>query len=297
MRHLATAFEDERQHRTRHQARPPSLSKQAEDLPNFLKGKHYTEESALLEDLEENGVRDLHIVLSKDGYAAWREMPSDAHNDVVSMINGRFTTWKMEQAPRLNGCAVEQAAEPNVLITRSFSPKKRGSGECHPDFSIFGRDRLDEYFTPRLGDDEHNMNPHVIVRFGWGNKDWYEEHAIDDMMNHSGVGRYARLGRPNVAILIKAQWKGDIGNSPVIGFNTYTLRRDDRRKNVEPDLYRVGGVGDGGEDSLSSITAADMGLSAPAEGVEPFTIDVHAIRKLLQRKNRAPFEAPQEGTP
>ena len=51
----------------------PVHSKQ-DDLPELLRGVYYAEESTLLEDLEKNGFRDLHIVLKDDGYAVWREM-------------------------------------------------------------------------------------------------------------------------------------------------------------------------------------------------------------------------------
>ena len=45
-------------------------SEQAE-LPDFWHGRKYTDESALLGDLEKNGVSDLRVVLNEDGSAVW----------------------------------------------------------------------------------------------------------------------------------------------------------------------------------------------------------------------------------
>jgi hypothetical protein len=273
------------------EADPP---KQA-DLPEFLQGVYYAEESAFLEDLEKNGFRDLHLVLNKDGYAVWREMPGDAHNDAVELIDRRFQSWKKQQARRIN-CAVEKVLEPNVRITRSYSPKRKGSGERHPDFAIFGPERLNRFGTPTNGGDlKLPMNPHVIVQFEWANEDDYEEYAIDDMMNYAGVNKYSGLVRPNVAYLIKTVWKGKRGASPVTGFNIYQVRQDERRTDVTPTEYRVGG-NEEGENSQISISAEDMGVPVSDEGgaIDPFTIDVHEIRQMLEELERGVFEAAEE---
>lgn len=271
-------------------------SKQA-DLPEFLQGRKYTDESAFLDDLEKNGVSDLRVVLNEDGYAVWKEMPSDAHNNAVGMITDGLDLWRRSLP---HNVAVKGRTEPNVRITRSYSPKRRGSGERQPDFAIFGPERLDKYGEPKVqgGDLNLDMNPHVIIQFGWKNEDDYEEHAIDDMMNYAGVGKYNGLGRPNVAYLIKAIWKGKHGESPVIGFNIYELRQDQRRQDVHPTLYRVGGDGEG-ENVQISISATDMGVPVPAEEgeegvVDPFTIDVHEIRQMLEDRQRCVFEAAEE---
>ena len=140
------------------------------------------------------------------------------------------------------------------------------------------------------------MNPHVIIQFGWANEDTYEEYAIDDMMNYAGVGsKYSALGRPNVAYLIKAVWKGKRGESPVTGFDIYQVRQDELRKDASPALYRVGGDGEG-ENLQISISAVDMGIPVSAEGgaIDPFTIDVHEIRRMLEKQQRAIFEAAEE---
>ena len=195
------------------------------DLPECFHGVFYAEESALLEDLEKKGLRDLHVVLNDDGYPVMREMPSDAHNDAVTLIGNRFEIWKAQQSPHFS-CAVERMLKPNVRVIQSFNPKRKGSGERHPHFAIFGPERLhDEFGTPKTEKDLLlDMNPHVIIQFRWTNEDAYQEYAIDDMMNYAGVSKYSALGRPNVAYLIQTVWKGKRGESPVTGFNIYQVR-------------------------------------------------------------------------
>lgn len=258
------------------------------DLPEVFRGKKYIDESAFLEDLEP--FSDLHIVLNEDGFAVWQKMPGNAHNSAVKMIIRRFATWKRE-----SGCDnVEDYAAPNMLTTRSYNPKKKGSGERHPDFSIYGPDRLKPSGSILNHDvpgksGKHVENPHVVIQFGWANPDDYEEYAIDDIMNYTGVGKYELLKPPNVAYLIKAQGKGEPGRSPCFGFNIYEVRHTERRRDVNPTLYRVGVT----EDLVVSISAADMGVETPAEGeaIAPFTIDVHAIRQSLEEDEYALFEA------
>ena len=180
-----------------------------------------------------------------------------------------------------------EESEPNVRITRSFSPKRRGSGERHPDFVIFGPERLDESGDPKEGEKmKLPVNPHVIVQFGWANEHSYEEFAIDDMMNYAGVNKYSELGRPNVAFLIETVWKRKAGNSPVIGFNIYEVRQDQRQKDVNPIQYRVGEA----ENVCISISPADMGVTDQDGVVDPFTIDVHGIRQMLEEQEYAVFE-------
>jgi hypothetical protein len=262
-------------------------------LPECLLGKEYKDESTLLEDLEKNGVRDLHIVLNKDGYAVWKEMPGDAHNEAVASIKDCFDSW-CKSLP--DNIAVVGRTEPNVRITRSYSPKRRGSGERQPDFAIFGPERVNnrKKAKKKVVQDGQSLivNPHVIIQFGWANQDEYEQYAIDDMMNYAGVRKYNELGRPNVAYLIKAIWKGNRGDSPVIGFNIYELRQDQRRQDVQPTLYRVGGGDDGeGENVVISISAADMGVpAATVAAIGPLTIDIHEIRQDLEDGNYGVFE-------
>jgi hypothetical protein len=274
-----------------------AIESQQVELPDFLHGKKYIDESVLLKDLDEHGVSDLRISLNEDGYAVWEEMPSNAHTLAVDIARDRFHSWKHAQPH-----AVKGLTEANVLITRSYSPKRRrggstGRGKRCPDFAIYGTERLNQHGRPKRNKDDKDqiMNPHVVIQFGWSNEDEYEEHAIDDMMNYAGVGEYRKLERPNVAYLIKAIWKGKPGESPLIGFNVYELRKDERRKDVDPTLYRVGE----GENVQISISATDMGLPVPAgedeEGyVDPLTIDVHEIRQMIEEDEYGVFEAEEE---
>ena len=64
---------------------------------------------------------------------------------------------------------------------------------------------------------------------------------------------------------------------------------------VTPALYRVGGDGEG-ENLQISISAADMGIPASTErgAIDPFTIDVHEIRRMLEIQQSATFEAANE---
>ena len=116
-------------------------------------------------------------------------MPGDAHNSAVKMITRQFATWK-----RQSGCDnVEDYAEPNMLTVRSYNPKKKGSGERHPDFSIYGPNRLKPSGSILNHDvpgksGKHVENPHVVIQFGWANADDSEEYAIDDIMIYTGIG-------------------------------------------------------------------------------------------------------------
>lgn len=263
----------------------PFASEQA-DLPAVFWGKKYVDESSFLKDLEPYS--DLHIVLNDQGYAVWRKMPGNGHNSGVELIVESFQSWNTR-----TNCGVKGKQETNILVMRSYSPKRKGSGERHPDFAIYGPDRLrGKLVCAHQVDGETGPkveSPHVAIQFGWANDDDYETYAVDDMMNYAGVGKYSMLKRPLVAYLIKAMWKGKRGESPVYGFNIYEIRRDERRQDVQPALYRVGV--DGQEQGVQVVvTAADMGVTGDHE-VEPFTIDVHEIRQELEGVGYAVFEA------
>ena len=126
------------------------------------------------------------------------------------------------------------------------------------------------------------MNPHVIIQFigiqfSWTNRIEDEALAVDDMMNHAGVGDYSHLERPNVAYLIKALRRGKNVDSPVYGFNVFQVD-EDRNTPEEPMMkYRCGGQ----EDVEISITPAAMGLVGD-EG-EPFKIGMGHIRRVHEK--------------
>ena len=78
----------------------------------------------------------------------------------------------------------------------------------------------------------------------------------------------------------------------VIGFNIYELRQDQRCQDVHPTPYCVGSDEEGKNVEIS-ISATGRGVPVPAEEsvVDLFTIDVHAIRQMLERKQHGVFEA------
>ena len=62
--------------------------------------------------------------------------PNAAGNG-VEIIEESFQTWSMQAK-----CGVKGKRETNIRITRSYSPKRKGPGERHPDFALYGPDRL-----------------------------------------------------------------------------------------------------------------------------------------------------------
>ena len=256
------------------------------DLPAVFVGKKYVDESSFLKDLEPHS--DLRIVLNDQGYAVWQEMPGDGHNTGMEIIVETFQSW----AARTQ-CGVKGKENVNIRLTRTFSPKRIGR-ERHPDYALYGPDRLlgKVVRTHQLaGETVPKLeNPHVAIQFGWANEDTYETYAIDDMMNYAGVRKYSALKRPVVAYFIKAMWKGQRGESPLYGFNIYEIRPDGRRQDVQPTLYRVGV--DGQEEGGQVVVAPeDMGVTVTEDNeVEPFTIDVHEIRQVIESVGLGVFE-------
>lgn len=243
-----------------------SLEKAQGGLPKDInKGKVYATERELRIDLENFGLDDLQIILSKEGFPIWREMPGDAHRFAVGEIADLFGAWK-------NGRLIKGEKEANVFVNDSFNHPKNEK-RC-PDFAIFGPDRMR---GRRIrGVSGKPMNPHVIIQFSWTNDIVEEACAVDDMMNYAGVGEYHDLGRPNVAYLIKALRRGNRGDSPVYGFNVFQVNQNQETPDEPTMKYRCGCQ----EDTEIRIALASMGLVGD-EG-EPFKIGMSDIREALE---------------
>jgi hypothetical protein len=209
-----------------------------EGLPEEIKGKKYGNELELIEDLERLGVRDLQILLDKNGFADWREMPGEEHQGVVRDIIVHFDKWK-------GGRAITGEKEANVFVNDSFNVPKKHLRLV--DFAIFGPDRLDGHIIRNVN--RNYMNPHVILQFSWTNDIVEEALAVDDIMHHAGVGEYNGLGRPNKAFLIKILLRGKKKNSPVYGFDIFVVGQDGETPEEPTMKFKVpcwwaGGCGD-----------------------------------------------------
>ena len=221
-------------------------------------------EHKLLSDLEKFELADLHILLNKDGYPIWREMPGEEHNLVTQKIAIRCGRWK-------NGRSIEfRSGTVNVFLNNSFNSPKNQK-RC-PDFAMYGSDRLDGEEIRVLN--RKSMSPHVIIQFSWTGDFDKEACAIDDMMNYAGVGEYAHLGRPNVAYLIKALRRGAL---EVYGFDVFQVEQDKRTLKEPTMKYRCGVQ----ENTTIKITPAFMGLVGDEE--DPFELDMVHIRETLER--------------
>jgi hypothetical protein len=73
---------------------PTSFERAHSGLPKEISKKKYASERDLRIDLEKLGADDLQIVLNKQGFPAWREMPGEAHRFVVGEIADLVDEWK-----------------------------------------------------------------------------------------------------------------------------------------------------------------------------------------------------------
>jgi hypothetical protein len=241
--------------------------KMQEGLPEEIKGKKYRNELELIEDLQRLGVRDLEIVLDKNGLAVWREIPGEQHGVAVEDVINHFDEWK-------DGRAIKGQKSANIFVNDSFNVPKNHLRVAN--FAMFGTDRLEGRFIRKVKTMRKRMNPHVIFQFSWTNDIVEEALAIDDMMHHAGVGEYNGLGRPNAAYLIKALIRGNEINSPVYGFDIFVVRQGGNTPEEPTMKYRVGVQ----EDTEISIAPAVMGLNDNPG--EPFKIEMRSIREQLE---------------
>ncbi len=238
-------------------------------LPKEISKKKYANERELRIDLEKFGVDDVQIVLNKQGFPTWRDMPGEAHRFVVGTIADLFDEWKKNGRRLIKG-----EKEPNVFVNDSFSHPRKEK-RC-PDFAIFGPGRMQGRRIRTVSG--NGMNPHVIIQFSWANDMVEEARVVDDIMHHAGVGEYKSFGRPNAAYLIKALRRGkNESDSPVYGFNIFQVDRDQETPDEPTMKYRCGGQ----EDAEISIAPAAIGLVGD-EGREPFKIGMRDIREALE---------------
>ena len=236
-------------------------------IPEEIENKRYTSERELCMDLEKFGLDDRrHIILNKDGFAIWREMPGSEHNSAVHEIMICFDEWK-------NGRSIKGTTLISVYVNDSFNRPRNESRRLH--FAIYGPDRLEGRRFRIVNWDF--MNPHVIFLFSWTNNAAEEKCAVDDLMHYAGIGDYIHLGRPNSTYLIKALRRGSKPESPVYGFDVFQVEQDQFTSEEPTMKYRCGGQ----EDTVISISPASMGLAGD-EG-EPFTIALSQIRESVER--------------
>jgi hypothetical protein len=133
---------------------PTSTEGSAKNLPDQIKGKKYGNELQLLDDLQNFGLRDLQIVLKKEGFAVWWEMPGERHRGAVKDIIDHFDEWK-------DGRTLQGEKEANVFVNDSFNIPQNHLRVA--DFAIFGTDRLDGRRIRTVN--KRYVNPHVIVKF------------------------------------------------------------------------------------------------------------------------------------
>jgi len=234
-------------------------------LPEQIQGKKYDSESELLNDLEQYGLRDLRIVLDKEGFAVWREIPGKQHQGAVDVIQFSFDVWKQ-------GRALQGRKAANLFVNDSFNTPKNHLRVA--DFAIFGADRLNGHRIRTVN--RKFVNPHVVIQFSWTNDVVAEACAVDDMMQFAGVGEYMGSERPNRAYLIKAKIRRRESNSPVYGFDIFEVNQGQDTPNEPTMKYRVGAQ----EDTTISISPAVMGLND--DPGEPFRIEMSSIREQLE---------------
>jgi hypothetical protein len=221
-------------------------------------------------------VSDLQVVLNEEGHAVFREMPGEQHRGSVRMMERLFLTWVGNQ-DNLHNSNMLGEKEANVFLNDSVD---KNAKRC-PDFAIFSETRLDEEGDiGAIKSVGKYMNPRVIFQFSWGNEILIgkEKDAVDDMMMYAGLGEYQRLGRPNVAYLIKALRRGTKADSLVLGFDVYEVHQDGRTAEDPSIKYRVGGQ----EDAQITLDPVDMGLPANSE-CESFVIPLHGFRVKLEK--------------
>ena len=240
-----------------------------EHLPEQIKGKKYSNERQLIDDLEMLGLRDLQITLDKEGFAVWREIPGEQHHCVVDFISDLFHEWE-------NGRMLKGRKERNVFVNDSLNTPKNHLRVA--DFAIFGPNRLEGQRGRIRTVNKRYMNPHVIFQFSWANNIVKKALAVDDMMHHAGMGEYNDLGRPNIAYLIKTKTRGTENNELLVyGFDIFVVGQQESTPGEPTMKYRVGVQ----EDTVIQVSPASMGLDD--EPGEPFQIEMRSIREELER--------------
>ena len=250
-----------------------SLQEAQKGLPKEIRyPRTFNHASDLLEALVELGLDDLQVVLDKNGHAVWRTMPGDVHRAAVRKIDDLFHAWLKNDA--LADAHFRAEKEANVYVNERGKKDAKRS----PDLAIFGPSRLDED-----GDipaySGKTANPNVIFQFGWTNDVEDEKQAVNEMMMYAGKQDYARHGRPNVTILIKALRRGKRADSPCYGFDVYEVRRDESTPDVPQKKYRVGSQ----EDCEVVVAKSDLGVQGNNDDVDDFIIPIRDIRRLLEK--------------
>eukprot|EP00980_Cylindrotheca_fusiformis_P000991 scaffold269_cov125-Cylindrotheca_fusiformis.AAC.7 len=229
-----------------------SLEEKQKGLPEQIKQKKYDCERDLLNDRDEFGLGDCHIIRDKDGYAVWREMPGDEHNTVVMLIVKLFSVWKDEQSRTRERDLLVIRAWPgqNVYVSRSYSQNAKRL----PNLGLWGPSRLKANGIVRV-QDRKPMSPHVVIQVRMTTSLDSERAAMFDMMTFAGQDEYHALGRPRMGYLIDVLWTESPLCSPVYGFDVYEVAPRDPPPEDQPlvlpgldapiQQYRVGGNEDG----------------------------------------------------
>lgn len=132
------------------------------DIAARLGNRSFTSEEELQLALAEIGVGDLPVVLV-DGDPRL-VMPSDQHNEFTTKYVVNFTKAKGNWG----------------LCSATHKIHFPDGKSRDPDLSFWGYPRC----NPSLEEPENPGSiPDVVIQFSWQNKQWYEEDAINDMMN------------------------------------------------------------------------------------------------------------------
>lgn len=127
-----------------------------------LRDRSFRSEQELQSALAEIGVGDLPVVLV-DGNPRL-VMPSDQHNEFTTKYVVNFTKAKGNWG----------------LCSGTHKIHLSNGKSRDPDLSFWGYPRC----NPSLEEPKNPGSiPDVVIQFSWQNKKWYEEDAINDMMN------------------------------------------------------------------------------------------------------------------
>ena len=248
--------------------------------------RRYKSEEELREALDEAGVGDMRVLLVEG--KPYKIIPAHQHNQFTTEYVNEFGDWRKNYWGKWGTCSGTNKIQLSNGKSRD------------PDLSFWGYHRCNPECTRPLIED---AIPDVVIQFSWKNKMWYEEKALDDMMNKGleQEGGSLSTTRPRVGYLIKVRFskkrvlvgaiKGD-KTQDMVGLDIYRLShgttladaRDPNKNDAEFMQYTPGG-----QEILIVINPQDLGVAGfSAVLCGSFTLKASAIFGQMEayHKNR-----------